>query len=98
MTLEQAEEIKSVVDDINKKYAPIRLTFQMSPYFEQSWFVTITYNYTENEWMKFYGMNHNHSQVMDKLSGFIFGLEAVQAYQEEYGDLKFEEIKNSKTL
>jgi hypothetical protein len=48
--------------------------------------------------MKFYGMNHNHSQVMDKLSGFIFGLEAVQAYQEEYGDLKFEEIKNSKTL
>jgi len=27
-----------------------------------------------------------------------WGFEAVQAYQEEYGNLKFEEIKNSKTL
>jgi hypothetical protein len=39
--------------------------------------------------MEFYGINHIYAQVMDKLSGFQFGLEAVEAYQEEYGDLKF---------
>jgi hypothetical protein len=51
--------------------------------------VTITFNYTENEWMEFYGINHIYAQVMDKLSGFQFGLEAVEAYQEENGNLKF---------
>jgi hypothetical protein len=39
--------------------------------------------------MEFYGINHIYAQVMDKLSGFQFGLEAVEAYQEENGNLKF---------
>jgi hypothetical protein len=51
--------------------------------------VTITFNYTENEWMEFYGINHIYAQVMDKLNGYQFALEAIQAYQEEYGNLKF---------
>jgi hypothetical protein len=39
--------------------------------------------------MEFYGINHIYAQVMDKLSGFQFAMEAMQAYQEENGDLKF---------
>jgi hypothetical protein len=34
-------------------------------------------------------MTHSYADVMDKLSGVVFGFEAVQAYQEEYGNLKF---------
>ena len=61
----------------------------LHPYDDDNYFVTIVYNYTENEWMTFFGMNHSYLQVMDKLAGLEFGLEAVQAYQEEYGNLKF---------
>ena len=93
MTKVQAEEIKSRIEYINKKYAPFKLTFQMypslHPYDDDNYFVTIVYNYTENEWMTFFGMNHSYLQAMDKLAGLEFGLEAVQAYQEEYGNLKF---------
>jgi len=93
MTTLQAEEIKTRVEELNKIYSPIKLTFQMveskHPYDDDNWFVTIVYNYTENEWMTFYGLNHSYNQVMDKLNGYQFALEAVQAYQEEHGDLKF---------
>jgi hypothetical protein len=93
MTTSQAEEIKTRVEELNKLYSPIKLTFQMveskHPYDDDNWFVTIVYNYTENEWMTFYGLNHSYNQVMDKLNGYQFALEAVQAHQEEYGDLKF---------
>jgi hypothetical protein len=89
----QAEEIKSRIEYINRKYAPIKLTFKMMPSEhrgdDDNWFVTIVYNYTENEWMTFYGITQSYAQVMDKLAGLEFGLEAVQAYQEEYGELKF---------
>jgi hypothetical protein len=34
-------------------------------------------------------MNHSYAQVMDKLNGVEWGFEAVQAYQEEHGKLKF---------
>ena len=51
--------------------------------------VTITYNYTENEWMEFVSLGFNYNQVCDKLFGFAFALEAVLAYQEENGNLKF---------
>ena len=93
MTKVQAEEIKSKIEYINENYAPIKLSFKMFPslhkYDDDNYFVTIVYNYTENEWMTFFGMNHSYLQVMDKLAGLEFGLEAVQAYQEEYGNLKF---------
>ncbi|MFM6944973.1 MAG: hypothetical protein ACKOXV_06805 [Bacteroidota bacterium] len=93
MTQIEAEEIKNRIEDINKRYAPIKLNFKMHPslhpYDDDNWFVTIVYNYTENEWMTFFGMTHSYAQVMDKLNGYEFGLEAVQAYQEENGNLKF---------
>ncbi len=88
MTLEQANKIKDRVDELNKLY-PITLRFQMFSTSENNWAVTITYNYTENEWMTFAGLGFNYNQILDKLSGYQFALEAVQAYQEEYGDLKF---------
>jgi hypothetical protein len=39
--------------------------------------------------MTFAGLGFNYNQILDKLSGFQFGMEAFKAYQEEYGDLKF---------
>ena len=93
MTKAQAEEIQSRIEDINKRYAPIKLNFKMYPsehrHDDGNWFVTIVYNYTENEWFTLFGMNHSYAQVMDKLNGVEWGFEAVQAYQEEYGNLKF---------
>jgi hypothetical protein len=88
MTLEQANKIRDRVDDLNKLY-PIKLRFQMFSTSETNWAVTITYNYTENEWMTFAGLGFNCNQILDKLSGFQFAMEAVEAYQEEYGNLKF---------
>ena len=93
MTKEQAEEIKTRIEDINKRSAPIKLNFKMypslHPYDDDNWFVTIVYNYTENEWFALFSMNHSYAQVMEKLNGVEWGFEAVQAYQEEYGNLKF---------
>jgi hypothetical protein len=39
--------------------------------------------------MTFVGLGFNCNQILDKLSGFQFAMEAMQAYQEEYGTLKF---------
>ncbi len=93
MTIEEAEEIKSRIEYMNRHYAPIKLTFKMypsgHPHDDGNWFVSIVYNYTENEWLTLFGMIHSYAQVMDKLNGVIWGFEAVQAYQEEYGNLKF---------
>ena len=93
MTKEQAEEIQSRIEYMNRHYAPIKLTFKMHPSEhrndEGNWFVSIVYNYTENEWLALFGMCYSYAQVMDKLNGVIWGFEAVQAYQEEYGNLKF---------
>ena len=93
MTKSQAEEIKTRIEVFNTLYSPIELTFKMGesvhPYVDDEWFVTIVCNYTENDWIVFYGMNHNYSQVIDKLDGFQFAMEAILAYQEEYGNLKF---------
>jgi hypothetical protein len=89
MTQTQANKIKSRVEAFNELYAPITLRFQMFSTSENNWAVTITYNYTENEWMTFVGLGFNCNQILDKLSGFQFAMEAMQAYQEEYGDLKF---------
>jgi hypothetical protein len=89
MTQAQAEKIKIKVEVFNELYAPITLRFQMFSTSENNWAVTITYNYTENEWMTFAGLGFNCNQILDKLSGFQFAMEAVEAYQEEYGNLKF---------
>jgi hypothetical protein len=93
MTKSQAEEIKTRVEELNKLYSPIKLTFQMleskHPYDDDNWFVTIVYNYTPEEWMEFVTIGFNYNQVCDKLFGFGFGLESVKMYQEEYGNLKF---------
>jgi len=88
MTLEQANKIRDRVDELNKLY-PIKLLYQMICTSLDNFAVTITFNYTENEWMEFYGINHIYAQVMDKLSGFQFAIEAMKAHQEEYSDLKF---------
>ena len=89
MTLEQANKIKSRVEAFNELYAPITLRFQMFSTSENNWAVTITYNYTENEWMTFASLDSSYNQINDKLSGFQFGIETVEAYQEENGNLKF---------
>jgi hypothetical protein len=93
MTKEQAEEIKTRIEYMNRHYAPIKLNFKMyqseRPNDDDNWFVTIVYNYTENEWMALFGMCYNYAEVMSNLSGLAFGFEAVQAYQEENGNLKF---------
>jgi hypothetical protein len=89
MTLAQANKIKIKVEVFNELYAPITLRFQMFSTSENNWAVTITYNYTENEWMTFVGLGFNCNQILDKLSGFQFAMEAVEAYQEEHGNLKF---------
>jgi len=93
MTKYQAEEIQSRIEFINRHYAPIKLTFKMYPsehrHDDGNWFVTIVYNYTPDEWLALFSMNHSYAQVMDKLNGVEWGFEAVQAYQEEHGKLKF---------
>jgi hypothetical protein len=88
MTLKQANKIKDRVDELNKLY-PIKLRYQMICTSLDNFAVTITYNYTENEWMTFAGLGFNYNQILDKLSGFQFAIEAVEAYQEEYGNIKF---------
>ena len=102
MTKVEAEEIKTKIEELNKSFSPIKLRFGMyrNEYnsAEDNWWVTIVYNYTENEWMEFVTVGFNYNQVCDKLSGFAFALESVKAYNEEYGELIFEEFKNSKTL
>ena len=93
MTITEAEAIKTRIEYMNRHYAPIKLTFNMHPSErrndEGNWFVSIVYNYTENEWMALFGLCYSYHDVMDKLSGVEFGFEAVQAYQEEHGNLKF---------
>ena len=89
MTLTQANKIKSKVEAFDELYAPITLRFQMFSTSETNWAVTITYNYTPEEWMTFVSLDSNYNHVNDKLSGLAFGFEAVQAYQEEHGNLKF---------
>ena len=74
MTQKEAEDIKNRIEDINKRYAPITLNFDMyrnDKYdsSEDNWFVTIVYNYTENEWMEFVSMGFNYNQIIDKLFG-----------------------------
>jgi len=94
MTQTEAELIKTKIEEFNKRFAPIQLNFDMfrnNRYDseEDNWFVTIVCNYTENEWMEFVSLGFYYNQVCERLFGFAFGLEAVQAYQEENGDLKF---------
>lgn len=93
MTQTEAEDIKTQIEAYNKRFAPIKLRFDMyrNQYDtkDDNWFVTIVYNYTECEWMEFVSLGFNYNQICDKLFGFGFGLESVKAYQEEYGNLKF---------
>lgn len=94
MTQIEAEAIKTKVEEYNKRFAPIQFSFDMfrnNKYdsSEDNWFITIVCNYTENEWMEFVSLGFYYNQVCEKLFGFGFGLEAVLAYQEENGELKF---------
>lgn len=95
MTKVQAEVIKSRVAELNKLYAPMVLRFDMINTSQDIWAVTIVFNYTPDEWFTFISLGMNFSEVYDKLSGWQYTLEAVQAYQEEHGTLIFE---NSKTV
>ena len=93
MTKHQAEAIQSRIEYMNRHYAPIKLAFKMYPSErrndEGNWFVSIVYNYTENDWLALFGLCHSYHDVMHKLSGVEWGFEAVQAYQEENGNIKF---------
>ena len=84
-----ANKIKSKVEAFNELYAPITLRFQMFSTSETNWAVSITYNYTPDDFMTFASLDSSYNQINDKLSGFQFGLEAVEAFQEENGNLKF---------
>jgi hypothetical protein len=92
MTQTEAEHIKTKIEELNKRFSPVRLSFDMyrNKYDseEDNWFVTIVYNYTENEWMEFVSLGFYYHQVCDKLFGFGFALETVKAYQEENGPLE----------
>ena len=89
MTEAQANKIKIKVEVFNELYAPITLRFQMFSTSETNWAVSITYNYTPDDFMTFASLDSSYNQINDKLSGFQFGIEAVEAYQEENGNLKF---------
>ena len=94
MTQTEAEDIKIQIEELNKRFAPVELRFDMyrnDKYdsSEENWWVTIVYNYTPEEWMEFVTVGFNYNQVCDKLNGYEFGLESVKMYQEEYGNLKF---------
>jgi len=89
MTQTHANKIRQRVEDFNILYAPITLRFDMINTSENNLAVTIVFNYTPEEWMTFVSLDSNYNHVNDRLSGFQFGLEAVEAYQEEHGNLKF---------
>ncbi|MEN9372370.1 MAG: hypothetical protein RLZZ64_1445 [Bacteroidota bacterium] len=89
MTQAQAEKLKSKVEAFNELYAPITLRFQMINTSGNNWGVTITYNYTPDDWMPLSNLSSSFNEMNDKLFGFQFGLEAVEAYQQENGNLKF---------
>jgi hypothetical protein len=89
MTLAQANKIKIKVEVFNELYAPITLRFQMFSTSETNWAVSITYNYTPDDFMTFASLDSSYNQINDRLNGFQFGIEAVEAYQEENGNLKF---------
>jgi hypothetical protein len=93
MTKEQARVIKSRIEELNILYAPITLHFDMyrnpKEDHEDNWFVTIIYHVVPDDWFTFVSLGFNYNMVSDKLKGYQFALEAVQAYQEEHGNLKF---------
>jgi hypothetical protein len=93
MTQEQAQTLKNKVEELNKLYAPMVLFFDMfrnpKEDHDDNWFVTIVYHVTPDDWFTFVSLGFNFEMVSDKLKGYQFALEAVQAYQEEYGNLKF---------
>ena len=89
MTEAQANKIKIKVEVFNELYAPITLRFQMFSTTETNWAVSITYNYTPDDFMTFASLDSSYNQINDRLNGYQFGIEAVEAYQEENGNLKF---------
>ena len=94
MTLEQAEEIKTRIEVFNTLYSPIFLRFQTIHTNENTWAVTVTYNYTPDEWMQFSSLDYNYAQVIDKLDGYQFAMEAILAYQEECGNIKIQNLES----
>ena len=97
MTQEQAQTLKDKVEELNKLYAPVTLSFDMyrnpKEDHDDNWFVTIVYNVVPEEFMAFVSLGFNFEMVSDKLSGFQFALESVLVYQEEHGNLKFSQSK-----
>ena len=93
MTLKQANKIKNKVEELNKLYAPITLSFDMfrnpKEDHDSNWFVTIVYHVVPDDWFTFVSLGFNFEMVSDKLSGWQFAMEAVQSYQEEHGNIKF---------
>ena len=93
MTLEQANKIKNKVEELNKLYAPITLSFDMfrnpKEDHDDNWFVTIVYNVVPEEFMSIVSLGFNFSMVSQKLSGWQLAMEAVLAHLDEHDDLQF---------
>jgi hypothetical protein len=89
----EAEKIKTTIEELNKLYAPMVLFFDMfrnpKEDHDDNWFVTIVYHVSPDDWFTFVSLGFDYQAVSNKLSGFQFAMEAIQAYQEEYGNIKF---------
>ena len=67
MTQLEAEEIKTIVGELNKLYHPITLSFDMyrnpKEDHDDNWFVTIVYHVTPDDWFTFVSLGFNFEMV-----------------------------------
>ena len=67
MTLEQAQTLKNKVEELNKLYAPITLSFDMfrnpKEDHDSNWFVTIVYHVVPDDWFTFVSLGFNLSLI-----------------------------------
>ena len=93
MTQEQAQTLKNKVEELNKLYHPLTLSFDMyrnpKEDHDDNWFVTIVYNVVPEEFMSIVSLGFNFSMVSQKLSGWQLAMEAVLAHLDEHDDLQF---------
>ena len=98
MTQIEAEKIKTTIEELNKLYAPMVLFFDMfrnpKEDHDDNWFVTIVYHVTPDDWFTFVSLGFDYQAVSNKLNGYQFALEAIQAYQEEYGNIKIQNLES----
>ena len=98
MTKEEAEKIKTTIEELNKLYAPMVLFFDMfrnpKEDHDDNWFVTIVYHVNPDDWFTFVSLGFDYQAVSNKLAGFQFAMEAILVYQEEYGNIKIQNLES----